>query len=245
MSMKRAATLVTVLGAAAIAACFTKPDAPHVGPGGMIDAAGDGTSVGTDGSPTMCGTHDNFDNQAATACGNWATELGLQITRSGTLSVAPNQMGLTAGCITKVPFAFGAGGTQIEILTPLVGYQQHTFFQVMAAGSTSQVVQIDMQGSGGAYVNASCNGVSAMMPVPYDGTFHRWWRFIPTSGDSTKVSIQSGSDGVNWSPFEVMTECAWGAVTATIDVSFGARVGQNVGGAAVFDNFNVRPCPAP
>lgn len=253
--MKRAASLVVVFGAAAIAACFTKPDAPHLHGDGGVDAKEfkdakeyKDAKEWMDAPPSNCGSaHDDFNTAASTACGDWASSYGNVSRGGGVLTVQPNIMGGSGACQTKTPFKWEAGGAQVEIPMPLISAMgQHSFFKVMAGGNALQFVQIDIMNQGAnVFVNPSCSGTAAITGQMYNNTTHRWWRFSPKPGDATTVLVDSGSDGTTWTPFAGMTECMWGSAVTTVDALFGAGLGSAIGASGTFDNFNVRPCPSP
>ena len=252
--MKRVASVAIVLGAAVIAACFSKPDAPHLGNGDSgVDAkqykdAKEYLDAKIFMDAANCGTsHDDFEMGAATPCGMWGTSYGNVSRANGVLTITPTIMGGSGACQTPPSFKWTAGGTQLEIATPLIASMgQHTFFKVMASGNASQFAMIDIMNQGAnVFATPSCSGTASILPQMYDSTNHRWWRFTPKPGDGTTVLVDSGSDGMSWTPFVGMSQCMWGAPVTMVDILFGAGVGSAIGGGATFDNFNVRPCPPP
>jgi hypothetical protein len=248
-----AIVVTTALLAAAHVGCFSKPDAPHLGPrdgapGGsdaMVDAASERDGGASDASPLCPQPSDTFD--MGTACGPWGQDAGSGGTptrKNGQLVVSPT-IGMTSGCRTNSAFSF-ANGSTIEIPERATSGMPGnvTFFSVTSgAGSDSSLTATIDDDSGTAVVNVTCTGGTATVvdSIPYSIGAHRWIRFLRNSQVAQNVEVWVSGDG---SAFNLIpnSACGWTSSPDTVVATMGVTTGADIS-TAKFDNFNTNPCP--
>ncbi|HTL36401.1 MAG TPA: hypothetical protein VL326_24885 [Kofleriaceae bacterium] len=251
--MKRALRIAAVLGAASVAACFTKPGAPHVGNGDgsvrddggvdddgnhMIDARADARMI----DAAVC-TKDDFNDTQLAPCGTW----GSPTTSGTTLSRASMQLDFTfsgtsasGSCSTMSPIFIG-NGTSIHVLA--FGNQLTSFGLTIENKLSNFIVN---RPSGQYSWSLQCPpGSFNMNPGGLQMTFPpaTWWQFKVTAPTSStvRVALEMSPSGVtnSWTEFQ---SCSFAATpTSFADVTLtGSGSGTTT---ASFDDFNVKNCP--
>jgi hypothetical protein len=249
--MRRAARIVAVLAAASIAACFTKPSAPHAGDGGVTDrdARRDGQGTNTMGdaagdSQTASCTKDDFNDTATMNCESWGTatlSTFATITRANqTLKFAFSAMSTSASgsCKTKAPISI-TNGTSIHVLQFGNGL---TSFSLTLDGSLVSTFNVNFSGSMYSW-NLSCPGANVNNPSMSAVPPATWWQFKVTSPNIgvARVAIELSQTGSasSWSEFQSCTFNAANLFTGDVTMA-----GSGSGTSSVeFDDFNVKNCP--
>jgi hypothetical protein len=242
-SLKRAARICTVLTGATVAACFSKPGAPHAGDGGTDpgDARKDGGGiVDVPDAPPACGTQDNFNNAAISNCETWGNATissFATITRpNGTLDFNFAQGTASASCTTKAPFKI-ANGTSVHIVQ-YANYQ--TSFSLSFAGMAT-TFNVTYNGSMYSY-NVLCTGQIGTTPS-MSSSPPGWVQMRVTGSNPTRVIVELSTtgDAGTWSYFEDCSFGVTGPTTADVTMS-GSGSGSYM---ARFDDFNIKNCPPP
>jgi hypothetical protein len=241
--MKRAARIVAVLGAASIAACFTKPDEPHAGDGdGGVDAPDSRMPDAKMIDAAIACTKDDFNNTTLAPCGMWG--MGTMSTdatlsrQNMTLDFNFSNTSASASCATTSPI-YIANGTSIHVLQ-FGNYL--TSFSLTLDGSQVSTFSLTHNGSLYSWVLA-CPSASINNPSMSSMPPGAWWQFKVTSPNNgvARVAIELSATGAanSWSEFQ---SCTFNAVnTTTGDVKM---AGSGSGTTSVrFDDFNVTNCP--
>jgi hypothetical protein len=245
--MKRAARIVAVLATAVIAACFSKPGAPHSGDGGgdpLDDARNDGGT--TDGPPDAapnCGTQDNFNNALISECETWGTATKSQfatISRpSGELIFNFTASGSTsnASCMTKAPFNI-TKGTSIHI-TQYANYQ--TIFSLSLSGMVT-TFSATYTGSMYSYV-VTCTGTNTNIASTSSAPPPGWvqMRVIGTNPFRVAVELSTTGEPGTFSSFQ---DCNFASLAPTSGMVTLAGSGSGTTSVS-FDDFNIKNCPPP
>ena len=245
--MKRALRIATVLGAASIAACFTKPGAPHAtGDGGVTDsdARGDGPGTnplmdaGSDANAPPACIEDDFNNMSLVACNPWGNTSGTASYNRIGMVLAVNFAGSNESgtCTTNAPMDI-THGTSIKIAQmPPAGPVE---LKLVTAGKTTV---LSVQRPAGQYsVHLSCDGTD-LGTSGMSGSPPGWLQLRIVNATSTSFSVlsETSSDGLSWSPG---SSCGYATPPSSIGtVSFTGSSGSGAG-SALFDNFNTQNCP--
>jgi hypothetical protein len=242
-SMKRVARIVAVLGAASIAACFTKPDAPHAGDrDGGVDAPDSRMTDAKMIDAAVACTKDTFDNTLLAPCGTWGTatmSTDATLSRASmTLDFNFTNSSASASCATTSPINI-TNGTSIHVLQFA---NSLTSFSLTLDGS--QVSTFNVTYNGSMYSSSlACPGASVNNPTVSSMPPASWWQFRVTSPNNgvARVAIELSATGDlnSWSEFQ---SCTFNEVNiATGDVKM---AGSGSGTTSVkFDDFNVKNCP--
>jgi len=243
--MKRAASIVAVLSAATIAACFSKPSAPHTDDGGINtgdDARRDGGGgVDVPDAPPACGTQDNFDNALIAECEAWGTATKstmATISRpSGTLDFNFTGSTASASCSTKAPFNI-TKGTSVHVTDYA---NATTSFALTIAGQTT-TFQANYTGSSYTY-NVSCTGQTGTAPSTSTSPPPGWIQMRVLGTNPVRVTVELSTTG-DAGTFVMFKDCFYNMTAPTMgDVTL---MGSGSGTSDVkFDDFNVKNCPPP
>ena len=244
--MKRAARLVAVLGAATVAACFTKPDSPHVGGDGHApDDAMPGDPDARDARPIdaldafvplPCPRDDfalNIPN-----CETWGNSSGAAtFTRAGAvLGIVFSGMNQLGKCTTKTPVNI-TNGTSIRIeQMPQAG---PVTLELTTAGFTTTFNASRPTGMYG--LQLSCSGIplgnvtTSLVPP----TWLQLKVDAPVNGE-IRVTGETSTNGTSWT---FLQSCNYAATLSSQGtVAFSANSGSG-GGSALLDDFNINNCP--
>ncbi|HUS33475.1 MAG TPA: hypothetical protein VMZ53_33465 [Kofleriaceae bacterium] len=249
--MKRALRVIAVLGAAAIAACFTKPGEPHLtdGGNGTRDAGPDGVGMdgrgdGPDAPPSGCGTQDDFNVASVMDCQDWGDAVvstGTTITRlNGTLDFNFTGTSSSASCTTKTAFNI-TNGTSIRIVEPS-NYQ--TSFSLTVSGKTVTYV-LTYTGTMYSAVLICPTGGTSNASAPLIAGPPAWIQMkvsVPGAGGLT-VALETSPSGNlgTWTQFQTCTFTAAAATTGIVEMR-GSGSGATY---TKFDDFNMKNCPPP
>jgi len=249
--MKRALRIAAVLGAATIAACFSKPGKPHAtGDGGIdgrimvdaprIDAMIDGRMIDGPLDAPDC-TKDDFNTTTLAPCGTW----GMASVFNATISRANMQLDFNfsstssvASCATKNPI-YIVNGTSIHVL------QFGNSLTSFGLGFGNDVSKFVVNRPSGMYTwSLQCPASSSNTnpgTIPGSTPPVTWWQFKVTSPSSNmvRVAIELSPDGTLWGEYQ---SCTFpGSQTSFANVTLeGSGSGATT---ASFDDFNVKNCP--
>jgi hypothetical protein len=250
--MRRATATSVVLAAALaslVAACFSKPGAPHFGDGdGGLDDGRTDVPPGSqdDGGidATSCTSTDTFTS--GSGCGAIGASYGpanLVGRQSGQLSMAAT--GSAGGCRSSAPFSF-ANGTSIKVVQLSESAMVNTTSLRVTNGANAsegmEVIFNDAMGTSIVFDAQCLGGAPNVIELPYDSVAQLYWKFEaqPSALGGSVHAFYSG-DGASWT--DIGAACPWSSVaTVSIDIGVGATAASS-SQLALFDDFNVKTCP--
>jgi hypothetical protein len=244
--VRRIARPAAVVAAVSIAACFSKPGAPHVGDGdGGVDPddGGKNADASTDGRNPICTNQPVDTFTTGTSCGAIGSAYG----PSGAVSRVSGQLvingfGSGGGCSSLTAFDFSQG-TSIKVVQVATSNfnSNSTNFRVFNGTNGAEGMAIYLNSSNGSpsVYDVACIGTTFGDEKNYDPVAHLYWKFEAQTQDMTVHAFHS-PDGNAWTDTGI--GCPWSSVTTVkVDVSLDPS-GSAPTQAAHFDDFNVKTC---